>query len=231
MSKKPNQKSPLAESAELLAYVVDYLFPELNAYEAALYIYFFRKTLVVGDSSVRIGKRSIAGEFVHGKRGGGEGNVGGAQVNYQHITAALNGLSKKGCISIGDTTREGTLYKVVHPGVNPLIRNRMESELRKVSDRLGETDYFTDPLRRREVFERDHWLCVYCGERLSPENATIDHYVPQSKGGGNAKENLRTSCLLCNSVKTGKSYEEAAPLLLKSIADRRRRSAQGELPS
>ena len=40
---------------------------------------------------------------------------------------------------------------------------------------------------------------------------------------GSLKENLRTCCLICNSVKSGKSFEEAAPLILKSMQERRQR--------
>ena len=38
------------------------------------------------------------------------------------------------------------------------------------------------------------------------------------------EENLTTSCLVCNSIKSGKTYEEAAPFLLKSIQERRGRN-------
>ncbi|MBY0246097.1 MAG: HNH endonuclease [Nitrospiraceae bacterium] len=80
--------------------------------------------------------------------------------------------------------------------------------------------------KRKEIYERDQWICQYCGDRVTPENATLDHFVPQCKSGTNKKENLRTACLLCNSVKSGKSYEEAAVYLLKSIQTRRGRDAQ-----
>jgi 5-methylcytosine-specific restriction endonuclease McrA len=48
-------------------------------------------------------------------------------------------------------------------------------------------------------------------------------YIPKSKSGRNNIDNLKTACLLCNSIKSGKSFEEAAPLLLKSITERRKR--------
>jgi hypothetical protein len=54
-------------------------------------------------------------------------------------------------------------------------------------------------------------------------SATLDHYVPVSKGGGNDADNLRTCCLMCNSIKSGHAYEEVAPLLLASVRDRRKR--------
>ena len=78
--------------------------------------------------------------------------------------------------------------------------------------------------KRKELFERDKWICHYCGEKVTEENATLDHLTPQCKGGKHTKSNLKTSCLVCNSIKSGKTYEEAAPFLLKSIQERRTRS-------
>ncbi|MEW6035156.1 MAG: HNH endonuclease [Candidatus Micrarchaeota archaeon] len=51
----------------------------------------------------------------------------------------------------------------------------------------------------------------------------MDHYIPQSKGGDNTKDNLRACCFICNSIKSGKSFEEASPLLLKNIIERKRK--------
>ncbi|HLC55069.1 MAG TPA: HNH endonuclease [Candidatus Nanoarchaeia archaeon] len=87
-----------------------------------------------------------------------------------------------------------------------------------------EYDYFNDPIKRQELFERDKWKCDYCGEEVTKDNATLDHLIPQSKGGKNTKDNLKTSCLLCNSIKSGKTYEEAAHHLLKSISERKKRT-------
>lgn len=73
-------------------------------------------------------------------------------------------------------------------------------------------------------FERGKWTCFYCGEKVTSQNATLDHLIPQSKEGKHTKDNLKTSCLVCNSIKSGKTYEEAAPYLLKSIQERKARS-------
>lgn len=51
---------------------------------------------------------------------------------------------------------------------------------------------------RAIVFERDGWCCVYCGTDAS---LTIDHVVPQSKGGHSRPDNLQTLCVSCNSAK------------------------------
>lgn len=131
----------------------------------------------------------------------------------------LNALKSKGCISIGDTTREGTLYSVVLPREVPAVKERIAASA--VPDRL--LDYYRDSVLRQQLFERDRWLCHYCGEQVQVHNATLDHLVPVSKGGSGIPENLATCCLLCNSIKSGKTYEEAAPAILASLRERRLR--------
>jgi len=50
---------------------------------------------------------------------------------------------------------------------------------------------------RKIVFARDNGLCVYCG---APGD-TLDHVVPQVRGGGNDPGNLVVSCCKCNHAK------------------------------
>lgn len=207
----------IRHATELL---VDYLYRELDAYEASLYLYLLRKSVMMsGKHEIRIGKRTLQSEFVRGARGGGRKNVGGIWVNYAHITRILNGLKAKGCIEIGDTTREGTLYIVRKPQHVPFVIKALSASKKK--GKSESEDYFHDPVKRLEIFERDGWRCQYCGDLVDETNATLDHYVPQSKGGTHDKANLRTCCLLCNSIKSGRTFEEAAPQLLKASLERR----------
>jgi len=199
---------------------VDYLFRNLDAYEASLYLFLLRKTVfMTGKSEIRLGKRTLQSGFVRGARGGGRANAGGLWVNYSHITKILHGLEKKGCIKIGDTTREGTLYTVLTPQKIPSVIKALSAS--RTTTEFSPEDYFHDSERRNEIFERDGYRCQYCGEPVSETNATLDHYVPQSIGGGHDKSNLRTSCLLCNSIKSGRTFDDAAPQLLKSISERK----------
>lgn len=55
------------------------------------------------------------------------------------------------------------------------------------------------------VFKRDGFKCVYCG---SQENLTLDHKIPQSRGGSHDPENLATCCSTCNSSKGAKTPQE-----------------------
>jgi 5-methylcytosine-specific restriction endonuclease McrA len=192
---------------------VDCLLPDLTPSETSLNHYLLCNSFVKNNSfEVRVGKRTIATKYGKGSRG--------EKTNYEHVSKTLKMLEGKGCIKIKDTNREGTLYIVNLPKDIPLVAEKIASLIPHDT----EEDYFNDPEKRREIFERDKWICQYCGEKITQENATLDHYVPQRKGDRNNKENLKTCCLLCNSIKSGKAYEEATALLLKSIQERKAKS-------
>lgn len=58
---------------------------------------------------------------------------------------------------------------------------------------------------RQEVYERDGYRCVYCN---ATQGLTLDHLVPQSRGGIHEVSNLVTACRSCNSKKNAKTPEE-----------------------
>lgn len=62
-------------------------------------------------------------------------------------------------------------------------------------------------LNRENIYKRDNHQCVYCGHG-NKKNLTLDHVVPQSKGGKDAWDNLVTACKQCNSDKAALSLEE-----------------------
>lgn len=57
------------------------------------------------------------------------------------------------------------------------------------------------------VFERDHWTCAYCGDKVSKQPgrqgllATVDHVHPRSLGGPTTWWNLVSACFDCNQRK------------------------------
>jgi len=188
---------------------VEHVMPELKPHETAVYLYLLSKShLFDGSTHARVGQRSMAPQYGRGKKG--------AAPARNQLIAQLKRLEEKGCIGIGDTNREGTLYRVVLPREIPFVVRKLTSSVV-----IEDDDYFTLPDRRKTVFERDNWTCGYCGETVTVENASLDHIIPQAKGGSHNRKNLRTACLICNSIKSGKSEEEAAMALLKSIRDRR----------
>jgi len=68
-------------------------------------------------------------------------------------------------------------------------------------------------LTRREVFQRDHFTCMYCGEQA--HELTLDHVIPRYRGGRHTWENLVSACKRCNHRKAGRTPQEARMHLLR----------------
>lgn len=200
---------PIDQSV-LLEQIVDFVVPLLPPYETSVYLYLLRKSRLIGQPSVEVGKRTIGEALGSGKRSGG---------SHQHVTEKLKNLAHAGFITIGGTTRLGTTYFVSLPVEVAVVQERMAT----LAPVAASVNYYRDPRLREELFERDGWRCRYCGEGLLPETATLDHIHPVSKGGKDDPDNPAACCLMCNSLKSGRTYEEAAPQILERL--RRSRTA------
>jgi hypothetical protein len=71
-------------------------------------------------------------------------------------------------------------------------------------------------LKREQVFARDDYHCVYCGEAFEPDALTVDHVQPRMRGGDRSGGNLVTACGGCNARKG--SMRLSAFLLSDSVA-------------
>ena len=75
-------------------------------------------------------------------------------------------------------------------------------------------------VRRKDVYERDKYICHICGRKTDPEDykrdyqgtylagprhPSLDHIIPISKGGPHIKENLACACMECNSRKSDRA--------------------------
>jgi 5-methylcytosine-specific restriction endonuclease McrA len=58
---------------------------------------------------------------------------------------------------------------------------------------------------RNLILKRDNFTCQYCG---ADRNLTIDHVLPQSRGGKDTWENLVACCYTCNNAKDNRTPEE-----------------------
>lgn len=59
------------------------------------------------------------------------------------------------------------------------------------------------------VLKRDGYVCGYCSE----QGSTIDHVLPQSKGGKNTWMNTVAACQPCNAKKGNRTPEQAGMVL------------------
>lgn len=69
---------------------------------------------------------------------------------------------------------------------------------------------------RDNVFQRDSYVCQYCGKRFEARQLNIDHVIPKDKGGPTTWENIVTSCVPCNSRKANKLPQQAKMFPLRS---------------
>ena len=59
------------------------------------------------------------------------------------------------------------------------------------------------------IFKRDGWACLYCGSPGTEKNPlTLDHVIPESKGGPSRVQNLVTACMRCNKKKDNRPVTE-----------------------
>lgn len=73
---------------------------------------------------------------------------------------------------------------------------------------ISEADIKREREKSRELRKSRWWqnrlalgICHYCGERFPPEELTMDHLVPVSRGGKASRNNVVPACKECNSRK------------------------------
>ena len=64
---------------------------------------------------------------------------------------------------------------------------------------------------KRGVLRRDHHRCAYCEGNAD----TVDHLLPQSRGGLNTWLNTVAACTRCNNVKANRTPPEAGMTLAR----------------
>ena len=70
---------------------------------------------------------------------------------------------------------------------------------------------------RFEVFKRDGFQCVYCGQTPPAVVLELDHVEPVATGGTNEETNLVTSCFDCNRGKRDIPLDQVPPALSESM--------------
>ena len=60
---------------------------------------------------------------------------------------------------------------------------------------------------KHTLYGRQEGICAGCQVMFPFRNMTVDHVVPQSKGGNNHLDNLQLLCAACNSMKGARSQE------------------------
>ena len=63
-------------------------------------------------------------------------------------------------------------------------------------------------LLRAATFERDGFVCIYCGSDGEGKSLHADHVTPRSRGGVSSLENLAAACWRCNLSKRDRTPDE-----------------------
>lgn len=73
----------------------------------------------------------------------------------------------------------------------------------------------TVPLNRRNLWVRDGGRCMYCNNKITTEEVTFEHVIPQGQGGKTVWTNVVCSCGLCNNKKDNRTPKQANMKLIK----------------
>jgi hypothetical protein len=61
---------------------------------------------------------------------------------------------------------------------------------------------------RREVYDKMHGHCAYCGCEITMQQMQIDHVVALRRGGADALDNMFPACRSCNHYKDTLTLED-----------------------
>jgi 5-methylcytosine-specific restriction endonuclease McrA len=70
-------------------------------------------------------------------------------------------------------------------------------------------------LSRKNILMRDRNTCQYCGGVFPPNELTLDHVIPRSRGGASTWENLVACCKQCNHKKGNSTPAESGLSLFR----------------
>lgn len=68
---------------------------------------------------------------------------------------------------------------------------------------------------KRNIHLRDNFHCQYCNMKFEQRKLSIDHVIPESRGGLTNWENTVSCCHACNLVKDDRTPEEAGLKLIR----------------
>ena len=89
-------------------------------------------------------------------------------------------------------------------------------EIEKDSRHISREREKARQLRSSQYWQRllQKGICHYCGRRFPPQELTMDHVVPLSRGGRSVKGNIVPCCKECNN---NKKYKTPVEMILESL--------------
>lgn len=203
----------LFELPQLVKDIVDFLQPVISPYEMDVYWFLFRHSILEnGDIFIRASNAKIAKGIGSKFKNLDSQNPRSGERNVAENLRSLetmNGIKK-----VGDTNRDGTLYKIFLPEEIQICQERMKSFVKEnlpFVDPKKEQDYYNIKENRLKIFERDKYLCYKCKKQLTRFNATLNHIQPVSEGGNNSFDNLVTCCFFDNTSRRATPISDFIP--------------------
>lgn len=128
-----------------------------------------------------------------------------AEVSYAAAKAVMSRLRSVGLIvkvssGGGRSGKAASYYLAVPDDLGQRVRVRTEADMLRLIAELTPRDGYRK--HQAVVFARDGQRCLACG---ATGDLTLDHVVPQSRGGSDEPDNLQTLCLSCNCRKGAKT--------------------------
>ncbi|MFN4132489.1 MAG: HNH endonuclease [Caldimicrobium sp.] len=76
-------------------------------------------------------------------------------------------------------------------------------------EKLSLTEHIKREKSKSRALKKTRWwrrkiergTCYYCGRKVPPEELTMDHRIPLSRGGTSTRENIVPACKDCNAKK------------------------------
>ncbi len=111
----------------------------------------------------------------------------------------------------------GQIATRLHGGYSRLTGKQSLLDIASViaTDGFMHADDMMSPcLSNIALFQRDEFICLYCGKNFGRNLLTRDHVIPKGKGGKDIWENCVSACKACNNHKACRTPEEANMRLL-----------------
>jgi 5-methylcytosine-specific restriction endonuclease McrA len=113
----------------------------------------------------------------------------------------------------------GTEVVRLRGGVNRVSGHRSTLDVNSIVATRGRDPHASKrsrvpALTNAGLFQRDDFMCLYCGTALPPHLLTRDHVVPLSRGGRDTWENTVAACRPCNHRKDDRLLDELRMTLL-----------------
>lgn len=109
----------------------------------------------------------------------------------------------------------------VRGGVNRITLTQSRLEVNSIISTYGHCKKFdqleqkySPPLHNLPLFQRDDWLCMYCGDSFDYTWLSRDHVTPIMQDGSDTWNNVVTACVRCNNFKAGRTPEQAGMTLI-----------------